>query len=351
MFVRRNPDGECTLRFVWANHPRVYEFNATEDTVTVLRNFTGDSSLEMIALRLSLDSRHLLPIIGRLLQKGILMDRDTVHLGSATLSRQDFFFLSFGLSEQDAMCCSKALTQAHIAILGLGGVGSTVAEGLARLGVGSITLIDPDRVESSNLQRQSLFSLSHVGRFKAECAAERISEINSSVVTQPVVAMILSDRNMEGALASVPSVIVNAADEPDADMTNAVVTAYSFKNQVPHLLASGYDGHLCSIGQTVIPWKTSCWGCRERQIQRNPDLAGFVHYPIGQCQMEGGTIGAVASIIGGIQVLEVAKLVSGMIRPGFAGRFGNIDFKSYKISRHTVTRDPFCRYCGKNYQP
>ena len=74
-----------------------------------------------------------------------------------------------------------ALLGAHAAVIGLGGLGGTVTEILARLGVGRLTLVDGDRFEDSNLNRQLLSSIPDLGRPKAEAARLRVERINPSV--------------------------------------------------------------------------------------------------------------------------------------------------------------------------
>jgi molybdopterin/thiamine biosynthesis adenylyltransferase len=78
------------------------------------------------------------------------------------------------------------LLQSHVAVIGLGGLGGTVTEILARIGVGKLTLVDGDSFDDSNLNRQILSSPTNLGRPKAKVAAERVSDINPAVETCPV---------------------------------------------------------------------------------------------------------------------------------------------------------------------
>ena len=81
----------------------------------------------------------------------------------------------------------QRLGRSHVAVFGLGGVGSYVAECLARSGVGELTLIDSDTVSESNINRQILALRSTVGREKAPVMAERIRDIHPDCVTHPIV--------------------------------------------------------------------------------------------------------------------------------------------------------------------
>ena len=79
----------------------------------------------------------------------------------------------------------KKLQQKHVAVFGLGGVGSYVVEGLVRAGIGKFTLIDFDKVDVSNINRQIIATTKTVGRYKVDVEEERIKEINpdANVIT------------------------------------------------------------------------------------------------------------------------------------------------------------------------
>ena len=75
----------------------------------------------------------------------------------------------------------EKLKFSNICIVGCGGIGCVLAELLARAGVGKITLIDPDTIEMSNLQRQLAFTPQDLGFYKAETLAKRLGQINPNV--------------------------------------------------------------------------------------------------------------------------------------------------------------------------
>ena len=81
----------------------------------------------------------------------------------------------------------EKLKRSHVAVFGLGGVGSWCAEALARAGVGTLTLIDQDTVGESNINRQLIALSSTIGKPKAQVMAERIADINPAIVTRPII--------------------------------------------------------------------------------------------------------------------------------------------------------------------
>jgi molybdopterin/thiamine biosynthesis adenylyltransferase len=110
----------------------------------------------------------------------------------------------FSLTDQ------ATLLKARAAVVGLGGLGGAVTEILARMGVGRLTLIDGDRFEESNLNRQLLSTIDHLGHSKAEAARRRVGQINPSVECTGA-AEFLRPENAGGLLAAC-DVVVDCLD-------------------------------------------------------------------------------------------------------------------------------------------
>ena len=105
----------------------------------------------------------------------------------------------------------KRLTNAHVMIAGLGGVGSFAAESVARSGVGRITLVDFDRVCVTNFNRQLHAVHGQVGKHKAEVMSERLRLINPRVEIAAV-PQFYNSENADEILASRPDVVIDAID-------------------------------------------------------------------------------------------------------------------------------------------
>jgi molybdopterin/thiamine biosynthesis adenylyltransferase len=87
------------------------------------------------------------------------------------------------------------LLQSHVAVIGLGGLGGTVTEILARIGIGNLTLVDGDHFEDSNLNRQILSSTDVLGKMKADIATARVSALNPAVNVRPVFDFFSADNS------------------------------------------------------------------------------------------------------------------------------------------------------------
>ncbi|BDD88796.1 HesA/MoeB/ThiF family protein [Desulfofustis limnaeus] len=113
---------------------------------------------------------------------------------------------------QTSLSCRDQLRllRAHVAIVGLGGLGGTVCEILARIGIGRLTLIDGDRFVDSNLNRQLLSSASSLGKSKAKTAARRVGSINPAVRKRAVAAFLDNDNGC--SLVAGATLAVDALD-------------------------------------------------------------------------------------------------------------------------------------------
>ena len=129
------------------------------------------------------------------------------------------------------------LAQARVMVLGLGGVGSSCAEALARGGVGSLVLVDRDVVAPSNINRQALAFQSTIGRPKADVIAEMVRDINPSCEVTAVHAFVDKDRvpDQIGALPR-PSYVVDAIDTVSQKLA---IAAWCQEQGIPEVSAMG----------------------------------------------------------------------------------------------------------------
>jgi tRNA A37 threonylcarbamoyladenosine dehydratase len=132
------------------------------------------------------------------------------------------------------------LKKAHICVIGIGGVGSWVAESLARSAIGRLTLIDLDIVSESNINRQILATEDVVGRDKVIVMKERIAQINSDcdVVT---IDDFITAQNLDELLADRPDFVIDCIDD---FRTKAALIAYCKTNKIKLLTTGGAGGQI-----------------------------------------------------------------------------------------------------------
>ena len=187
----------------------------------------------------------------------------------------------------------KKLKKSKVLIVGLGGLGCPVAEYLSRAGVGTIGLIDHDKVSLSNIQRQSIFTTGDVKKYKVNVVKQRIKKVNSHIKIKSFKKKI-DDFNTKRILKSFDIII----DGTDNFKSKFLINKFSkILNKIFISGAIGkFDGHIFSFD-----FSKRKKPCLESFYQGIPD-------DIATCE-EDGVIGTVAGVVGNIQANEAIKYI------------------------------------------
>ena len=188
----------------------------------------------------------------------------------------------------------KKLKKSKVLIVGLGGLGCPAAEYLSRAGVGTIGLIDHDKINLSNIHRQSIFTASDIKKYKVDVVKQRIKKVNSSVKIKSFKKKI-DDFNIKKIIQSFDIII----DGTDNFQSKFLINKFS--KILKKVFISGaigkFDGHIFGFNFSK---KTK--PCLESFYQGIPDE------DIATCE-EDGVIGTVAGIVGNIQANEAIKYI------------------------------------------
>ncbi len=226
----------------------------------------------------------------------------------------------------------KRLGEAEVAIVGCGATGAAIASLLARAGVGRLRIIDRDYVETSNLQRQTLFDEADAAESlpKAIAAARKIAGFNSQVVVEPRVAD-LTPENAEELLAGVQLIL----DGTDNFETRYLLNDYAVKNSRPWIYTAAVGSYAATLN--VIPGKTACLCC----IFPDPP-SGMVE----TCETS-GILNSAVNLAASISSTEGLKMLVGAER---RVRRTLLSFDVWRNELAEVTAEkprPGCRACGK----
>jgi molybdopterin-synthase adenylyltransferase len=228
------------------------------------------------------------------------------------------------------------IATASVAIVGAGGLGAPAALYLAAAGVGRITLIDPDVVELSNLQRQILFRSSDVGVDKARAGQAAIKALDPQIGVEAIVQR-LDASNAEQLIAGADVVL----DGTDNFKTRFAVNQACHNLGIP--LVSGavgrWDGQISVFAsgptKSQTPDKRApCYKCWVPEIP--PDAENCA-------QM--GIVGALTGVIGTMMALEALKIIAKAGQP-LIGRIMLYDGLSATARTLNLARDPSCPVCG-----
>ncbi len=219
----------------------------------------------------------------------------------------------------------KKLLETKVLIIGAGGLGSPVALYLGAAGIGKLGLVDSDRVELSNLQRQIIHNMDSVGVPKVDSAKNVLSQLNKDVCVESY-NLFINEENAESIILDY-DIVVNAVDNSN---TRYIVNRVCCKLKKPLIEGAifNFDGYVT----TIIPGETACYECiYERQEDDE--------------KSEIGVIGALPGVIGSLQAMEVIKysLNLGKLLKNELLCYSalNASFRRIKLERNVK-----CKICG-----
>jgi len=223
----------------------------------------------------------------------------------------------------------ERLLNSSVLIIGAGGLGSPAALYLVAAGVGVIGIVDGDRVDISNLQRQVLHFTDDIGKKKIESAREKLKSLNSEVRIRTYNERV-NAKNIRRIIRDYDFIIDGTDNFPAKFLIND--SCYFEKKPFSHAGVLRFDGQVI----TVLPGESTCYRC----IFPAPPLQGVVP----TCS-QAGILGVVPGIIGLIQATEAIKYITGIgqLLLNTLLIYNALELEFRKIE---VKRNPECPLCG-----
>ena len=224
----------------------------------------------------------------------------------------------------------KKILASKVLIIGVGGLGSPVAEFLSRAGVGTIGIVDNDKVCLSNLHRQSLYTSLSIGKLKVKIAKEEIKKINNNIKVKTY-RFRLDSKNLKKIISDYDYIV----DGTDNFKTKFLLNDFCLKFR--KILVTGaiskFDGHIFTFN--FENKKIPCLRCFFQESNIEDDLLN--------CESE-GILGTVAGIIDSIQANEILKKILN-IGKGLDGYILildllNLNFRKVKLKKR---KNCFCK--------
>ena len=217
----------------------------------------------------------------------------------------------------------KKILLSKVLIIGAGGLGSPVAEFLSRAGIGSLGIVDDDKVALSNLHRQSLYNTSDIGKFKVKIAKDKIKKINPNTKVT-IYKIRLNNDNFKKIINDFDYIV----DGSDNFTTKFLLNDFclKFKKVLITAAISKFDGHIFTFN--FKNKKIPCLRCFFQETKISDDLLN--------CEAE-GILGTVAGIVGTILANEVLKKIlnigTGLDRYIFILDLLNLNFRKVKLKK------------------
>jgi len=226
------------------------------------------------------------------------------------------------------------LRAARVLLIGVGGLGSPSALYLAAAGVGTLGIVDPDRVELSNLHRQILHGTADVGRAKTESARDRLRDTNPDVRVE-IFPECFEAANALDRVRGWDLVVDGCDNFPTRYASNDACVALG----VPNVYGSvwRFEGQVSVLAPHL---GGPCYRCINPHAPAPGSVPGCA---------EAGVLGVLPGLVGTLQALEAIKLITGIGEP-LVGRLLHLDALAMKFREFTVRRDPQCARCAAGRQ-
>jgi bacteriocin biosynthesis cyclodehydratase domain-containing protein len=258
--------------------------------------------------------------------------------------RQLRYFSDIGPAGLTPSQCQERLREAKVAVLGVGGLGGWSALALACTGVGEMWLIDGDRVEVSNLNRQIQFTESDIGELKVERAAARLRAFNSGMTVTTEARRLESEEDIAEFIAG-SDVVIDAADWPAHDIERWC-NAACFAAGIPYITMSHFPP-IARVGPLYVPGKTGCYICQEIGYRREYPLFDVAVEQRRAKPSPAATLGPACGLIGGHVALDLMHLLTGLSAPSTQGESHIYDLRTMEVKREPVVPEPECPVCGE----
>ena len=244
----------------------------------------------------------------------------------------------------------ERLQNATVGLMGMGGIGSNLAVHLAAAGIGRLVITDGDRIEASNLTRQTLYRESDVGRLKVEVAAEHLAELRGDLKVD-VIAEDFTGPELAQLVAERADIILLSADRPASVHSWANGAAISAGIGFS---AAGYiEGHGC-VGPLLRPPATKCYECIRTAAHAWPgqvqDAADVRESSIElNSSFQAPSYGPLNGMVAAIQANEAIRWLLGAPAATEERRL-LIDSRTYAVTWEEFQQTETCATCGREAQ-
>jgi molybdopterin/thiamine biosynthesis adenylyltransferase len=222
------------------------------------------------------------------------------------------------------------LRNSKACLIGIGGLGATVATQMVAMGIGYLRFVDRDIVSRSDLHRQHLYDADTVGRPKVEIAQQKLSKLNPDVKLEPV-AESLNSINAEELLRGM-DVVIDGLDRPEP---RYLLNRTCNRLKIPYIFGAAVEAF--GNVSTLLPGKTFCLECF---------MPGLKDEDLPVC----GVVGVHPSVLGIVSSLQVSEAVRVLIgqEPKLLNKLLYVDLRQFEFNILDLKALDSCRVCGSH---
>lgn len=350
-------ESESDVTFVYLSTRKRIKVQCHPLLLKSLSWLTGEFSVEELNSRLTnsscedfLTNNGFLEFIKYLYKKGILNYEHWIeeinlpYLYKKRLERQLNFFLDITDSPNEVARIQSRIYQAKIAIFGIGGVGSWLCRELVMMGFHNFLLVDYDIVSEFDISRHGFFEQKVINLQKTEVAKQMILDIDQEACVKVFDHALTIDTNLESLLLGMDC-IINTADEPYIGYTGLKLSRYCVQHKKRLMIAGGFDAHLGSLGELIIPGATPCADCYNTFFKESLKDWKPISHPVKDRRSSFGGLASLSVLAASTAAMTIVRY---FIDPTaiFEGERGELLFDNYDLSIFPVQKNPTCHICS-----
>lgn len=185
--------------------------------------------------------------------------KDDTHIDSR-YARQ-VTFLDDWIQDLDGAAAQRRIHNSQCVVFGVGAVGSSIAIQLVRSGVSKLTIVDYKKLGISSQERHPYFSIDRLGDFKVDVLRDYLHEINKDCEISVHRDRILPNTDLSYFISDNTAIAINSADEPYIGHISIKLGRHLWARNIPLYVAGGFDAHLMSTGDFLVPGESCCVDC------------------------------------------------------------------------------------------
>lgn len=350
--------GDDVLEFYFINNRRRVTMHVSQQVVSLIASLDGKQKISDICRSLNIDDMgNVQAFVDYLYTQTILLlpkeqKREQAllnHTDTERYDRQIGYFTS--LYTQSGYRAQQAIQGQTVLIFGAGAIGSGIAIQLAMSGIRHFIIVDKDVITTDSIERHYYFRETDIGRDKCEALSEYLQRIDHKVECELLQITVDYDTDVTPWIEQA-SFVVNTLDEPYIGLTSMKIGRACYALRKPLYVAGGFDAHLMSTGELIVPDETPCVDCYTAFFQNtlqnwkpkyNTEAITEEHQIEGVFEVGGLASMSLFSVSYAIIVI-LNYMVTGDAH--YSQGRGELIFDQLHIDYLHVPKNPNCHVCG-----
>ncbi len=347
-----NEDTELAIFVFLASRKRI-SIKVESKLLLIISKLDGINTIDYYKDYYQLNKKEIINfdnLVNYLYSKNILIEKNWIDLlefrdeYKLLLSRQFKYLLDIidsGVSGVQEI--QNKILNTKVAIFGLGAVGSLMARELSMIGFSNFLLVDYDVIDEQDIARNILFDKEKLGSKKISLAKEMLLKINPNIAISTVSSVLDINTNLQ--FLDECDLIINSANTPYIGYTSIKLSRYCIEKNKLLFVCGGFDAHLASLGELIVPGITPCSDCYTTYFTESLKDWKPAKHPITDRTKVFGGLSSLSLFSASMSVMTILKYFIDNDSASLSKR-GEFLFDSYTIDEFNVPKDQHCHYCS-----